>query len=917
MLMKRLATSSVLAVVVVASIVLTVDRSDAAPTDAPLPVTPYAGFNPSLTRAPYVTDVTETSAYVNWATSSSTPGSVQVAPAVNGFCPTATTAWSSSAIPAPSTLPGPVNPTAAAGTMTTASFTVTGNLGTTSEKQWSVPLSGLAAGAEYCYAVFSSDSSGATDLLPSSRPDQMFTTLEPAGSTKSLTFDVTDDLGETYYATGVGFPNNLNSDQAALDQEIGSSGARFLILAGDTAYNSGTQSNYGDLEQTGTEVSDMFGPSYWPQTDGIPTFKTDGDHGLNVENLQVWPTPVTASTSGGTYALDTYPASSVDGTTATNNPDTWYAIQSGDVRLYVLDASWNEQTNQGNATGSACSPSHAPVSGCQQYQIDYDKHWTTSSPEYKWLAADLAAHPGGVKMAVFHYPLRSDNSSQPSDVYLQNSSSNPNQASSLESLLSANGVDLAFNGHAHTYQRIDPGQPGQITNYVTGGGGGVLEPVDGGAGCDNPGAKDVYALGWSPSSNTGSSCGATAPAGSSLSAADVYNFLQVTVNGNQVTVTPTNAAGHTFDVQTYTLGSSGGSSPTTPSNVTAATTSSSVQVNWTASTEAGGTIRSYNVYRNGVQVGAVNAPATGYTDTSIQPNTTYTYSVIAVDTSGRSSTPGTSNTVTTPSVLTPPPSGPAGSGPTACMTHLPAGLVVGAAALRDGSGYYEVDSAGDVAAFGAATCYGAMTGTHLNRPVVGMAVDPATGGYWLVASDGGIFSFNAPFFGSTGAMHLNQPVVGMTASPDGQGYWFVAGDGGIFSFGDAAFYGSTGSMHLNKPVVGMASAPSGHGYWLVASDGGIFAFGSAGFFGSAGSMHLNQPVVNMEATGDGRGYRLIASDGGVFDFGSAPFYGSAGSIRLNRPMIGGADDNATGGYWLMASDGGVFTYNAPFLGSAA
>jgi hypothetical protein len=29
-----------------------------------------------------------------------------------------------------------------------------------------------------------------------------------------------------------------------------------------------------------------------------------------------------------------------------------------------------------------------------------------------------------------------------------------------------------------------------------------------------------------------------------------------------------------------------------------------------------------------------------------------------------------------------------------------------------------------------------------------MATDNATGGYWLVGSDGGIFSFDAPFYGS-------------------------------------------------------------------------------------------------------------------------------------------------------------------------
>ncbi|HET9075698.1 MAG TPA: hypothetical protein VFN68_02110 [Acidimicrobiales bacterium] len=80
---------------------------------------------------------------------------------------------------------------------------------------------------------------------------------------------------------------------------------------------------------------------------------------------------------------------------------------------------------------------------------------------------------------------------------------------------------------------------------------------------------------------------------------------------------------------------------------------------------------------------------------------------------------------------------------------------------------------------------------------------PPRPGYWFVAADGGVFSFGAPFFGSTGGLRLNQPVVGMAATPDGGGYWLVARDGGIFSFGDASFYGSTGNLALNQPIVGM------------------------------------------------------------------------------------------------------------------
>jgi hypothetical protein len=72
-----------------------------------------------------------------------------------------------------------------------------------------------------------------------------------------------------------------------------------------------------------------------------------------------------------------------------------------------------------------------------------------------------------------------------------------------------------------------------------------------------------------------------------------------------------------------------------------------------------------------------------------------------------------------------------------------------------------------------------------------------------VASDGGIFSFNAPFDGSTGNIRLNAPIVGMEAKRDGSGYRFVASDGGVFSF-DAPFFGSMGGRPLNKPVVAMA-----------------------------------------------------------------------------------------------------------------
>jgi ribosomal protein L24E len=218
---------------------------------------------------------------------------------------------------------------------------------------------------------------------------------------------------------------------------------------------------------------------------------------------------------------------------------------------------------------------------------------------------------------------------------------------------------------------------------------------------------------------------------------------------------------------------------------------------------------------------------------------------------------------------------------------------------------------------GSARYYGSAAALPLQQPIVDLAATPNGNGYWMVASDGGVFTFgNAKFFGSTGRMHLRKPIVGMAALPSGRGYWLVASDGGVFSFGRARFYGSTGGMRLHKPIVGMAASPTGRGYWLVASDGGIFTFGDAKFRGSTGAVRLFKPIVGMAATHNGRGYWLVASDGGVFTFGNAKFWGSTGGRVLNAPIVGMASDPRGPGYWLVSRDGNLFAYGgARFLGA--
>src|SRR5262249_31905128 len=118
---------------------------------------------------------------------------------------------------------------------------------------------------------------------------------------------------------------------------------------------------------------------------------------------------------------------------------------------------------------------------------------------------------------------------------------------------------------------------------------------------------------------------------------------------------------------------------------------------------------------------------------------------------------------------------------------------------------------------------------RLNKPIVAMAATPSGKGYWLCASDGGIFGYgDAHFYGSTGNIRLNKPIVTFTATPTGKGYWFCASDGGIFGYGDAKFHGAM--PHSSSRVCGMIRTPTGKGYWVAATDGTVGAYGDASVF---------------------------------------------------------------------------------------
>ena len=70
---------------------------------------------------------------------------------------------------------------------------------------------------------------------------------------------------------------------------------------------------------------------------------------------------------------------------------------------------------------------------------------------------------------------------------------------------------------------------------------------------------------------------------------------------------------------------------------------------------------------------------------------------------------------------------------------------------------------------------------------------------------------------------------------DGHGYFMVASDGGVFAFGDAHFAGSCpGIGGCVGAAVAVVPDATGNGYWVITKAGDVYGFGDARYFGAPG-----------------------------------------------------------------------------------
>jgi hypothetical protein len=104
------------------------------------------------------------------------------------------------------------------------------------------------------------------------------------------------------------------------------------------------------------------------------------------------------------------------------------------------------------------------------------------------------------------------------------------------------------------------------------------------------------------------------------------------------------------DIGAYELATTSGDTqpPTVPTGLaTTSVASGSVSLSWNASSDNVG-VAGYTVYRNGTLYGTTGSSATTYTDTTVAPLTSYSYTVDAFDAAGNHSAQSSSLPVTTP-----------------------------------------------------------------------------------------------------------------------------------------------------------------------------------------------------------------------------------------------------------------------------
>jgi peptidoglycan/xylan/chitin deacetylase (PgdA/CDA1 family) len=198
---------------------------------------------------------------------------------------------------------------------------------------------------------------------------------------------------------------------------------------------------------------------------------------------------------------------------------------------------------------------------------------------------------------------------------------------------------------------------------------------------------------------------------------------------------------------------------------------------------------------------------------------------------------------------------------------------------------------------------------------IGLAVDSATGGYWILKSNGGVANFHAPWHGSLeGHVPAGSAVTAIAAGRPG-GYLVLTSTGAVYNFGTPSYGSDAGNLPLGVTAVGLTADAATGGYWILRSDGVVDNF-NAPAKGSPPGVVPGAAVLGITAGRPG-GYLVMNSHGALPEGYGGRFWSYIPTTRkvaaltfdIGAPNLGGLPrvlatlhrDHAVGTFFLIGA----------------
>ena len=507
---------------------------------------------------------------------------------------------------------------------------------------------------EVMVPVASSGSSGGGGGGGDTTPPTVSVTAPASGATVSGTQTVTANASDNVGVTGVQFEldgkalgsvDTTSPYSVSWNTTIASNGSHSLTaVASDAAGNTATATtiNVTVSNKDTTPPSTPTGLSATAPTSAQVALKWNA----STDNVGV--TSYKIYRNGSTTALATVNAPTTSYADSAVSASTQYSYT-----VTALDAAGNESGH--SAVATVTTPAATDKTPPSIPTNLHSTATTTNSISLAWNAS--TDNTGGSGLAGYHLYRGGVLIASPTT----NSFTDTGLTASTSYTYSVSAYDNAANGSASsspvtvsTQSSADTQPPSTPTGLSATAPTSAAVDLSWNASTDNVGVTSykvyrVTGTSWGNGTTTALTT-INAPAGSPVTYTDsavsagssyTYEVTALDAAGNQ--------SGHSTATSATTPAATDKTPPSVPTNVhSTATTTTSISLAWTASTDTGGSgLAGYHVYRSG---NLIASPTTNsYTDPNLSPGTAYTYSVSAYDNAANGSAASSPVTVSTQS----------------------------------------------------------------------------------------------------------------------------------------------------------------------------------------------------------------------------------------------------------------------------